>query len=408
MNFLLVVFISLHTCIFASSDAKADVDQYITGLRRFLPEFPAGCFVNVCDEDAKMGVNELYLPHSKYFFVNQSHIVESSRVALEVQMGVDQNVVVFANLAASLSDWMECRLQRFDVCVENNTKKIQQHRSDITVHENDRLLARMSLYYRDSFLKACLSDVVNTRKQQRSRSVLRGGGRREISAIDSSEVKTPAVTISEEKGETTGTTNTKATEGVVESSSIPCMSSAIDYSAIAKGLTPQQLAALDRAYAGQGMSFEEKYNAACRDGLFTELRNPSPRRDVSRSTGKMRSISKSPVKQRTTESETLDSRFSSPARARPFEIFYESTAVQKTYDDFFKRAENNAAKTHFNDFMCAISTRGLIDYVGKMERFHSISGAYKFSVGDKARVIFRRGEGDSIVLIGNPDHYGEH
>lgn len=84
-NALFFVIVSFCACAFASAD-KADVDQYIARLRRVFPEFPAACFVNVCDNRTR-NYGEIYFTQDKYFFVNAEYVAECSKKGLENELG---------------------------------------------------------------------------------------------------------------------------------------------------------------------------------------------------------------------------------------------------------------------------------------------------------------------------------
>lgn len=418
-NVLFFLIVSFYACAFASEE-KLDVDQYITRLRRVLPEFPAACFVNVCDNTTR-NYGEIHFTQDKYFFVNAEYVAECSKKGLENELG-GSNGTVYGEIKEILRFWMKDRQYKFVACADN-VNQVMRHREESIAYFEGTNFPSMGLYKRDSFLNACLQSELAKRlasKQTatRSASVLRQRPIPTIAAVVKAEGKQDEkVTQVVDNGITLGDAmpNSALEEKSAASSFLAYSSTSasavapIDYSAIAKELTASQLAALSREYAGRGMSFKEQYEQACLDDLFAKLREPSPRRNsVSRSPGKPRSVSKSPAKRDAAYNANEEiTRFSSPARARPFSIFYESPRVEQTYNEFFQKAQNTAAKTHFNDFTCAISTRGLVDYMGKIEKFNSIPGVYKIKVGDRARILFKRGEGDSIILMGDPDHYGD-
>ncbi len=419
-NVLFFLIVSFYACAFASEE-KLDVDQYITRLRRVLPEFPAACFVNVCDNTTR-NYGEIHFTQDKYFFVNAEYVAECSKKGLENELG-GSNATVYGEIKEILRFWMKDRQYKFATCADD-VNQVMRHREESVTYFAGTDFPSMGLYKRDSFLNACLQSELAKRRASkqtvtRSASVLRQRPIPTIAAVVKAEEKQDdKVTQVVDNGITLGDAmfdggaleEKPAASSFLESSlTLASAVAPIDYSAIAKELTASQLAALSREYAGKGMSFEEQYKQACLDDLFAKLREPSPRRNsVSRSPGKPRSVSKSPAKRDAAYDANEEiTRFSSPARARPFSIFYESPKVEQTYNEFFQKTQNTAAKTHFNDFTCSISTRGLVDYMGKIEKFNSIPGVYKIKVGDRARILFKRGEGDSIILIGDPDHYGD-
>lgn len=447
----LVFFLCMNLIInLFSASPKDDVDRYIERLKKILPMCSSDCFVNVCDEAAKRGVEELQLDFSRYFFVNRHYIAECFRESLAKEMGFSPRATVFANLAASLGDWMECCLYKFDRCEINSSSGVQDYRKRAD-------LESMHLYDRDVFLSACLQDAVAARRQEnRSASVLRGRKgegvtiaeplnkaqsvaktikSRSVSSSSKKALRINPVTIQGESEKiepvsaipeqiismpeliavpiSTCAFAEERVEEKVDPDNAMLRVSAFNATEIARGLTSKQLVALDERYAGRGMNFEEKYRQAILDGLFEELaRNPTPiKRSVSRSPAReRRSISQSPAKIRPSFDVMLEEeeRNLTPSRIRPLAVFYESESVKNIYSEFFSRFENSAANTHFQTFLRDVQQTGLKNYIGKMEKFHSMLGVRKIRVGDKARILFKHTkEQGGIILLGDPNHYGD-
>ena len=147
-------------------------------------------------------------------------------------------------------------------------------------------------------------------------------------------------------------------------------------------------------YAGKGLSFDEAYAAARADGL--EKKDLfSPKRQITPT-----------YSQGSVEGQNRDDQKPlSPFRVQPKTIYYESKSVERLYNSYFAISENDSEKKQFDDFITTVSEVGLKPYNGKMQNFYSEKKAYKINIGCTARIIFRI-DGDSICLIGDPDHYG--
>ena len=383
------------TCSFAAVPSDvAGVDAYILRLRKILPSVPAGCFLNVCNRIRDF--KEIQLVPGTYYFVNKTHVAECPMIVLQREFGVG----AYGNLRSILKEWMSDRQDRFASCYGDESQ-IQEHRKFLVYPG-----IAMGLYERESFLKTCLNNCEPARGRPRERL------EETKPSLLSKKFVVPAVFVAEKPAEVSAaqpkidhveeTAFGAFPAPVVElpTSKEAAKSTETEFAEIVNGLTSAQLVAIDQRYAGTGMTFEGKYTKACTDGLFEELSGASSPRK--------RSVSRSPSRPKTVES-VCAARVSSPSpsRIRPLKVVFETKKVEQTYTDFFRQQGNSAASLRFLEFVRTVSIRGLLDYIGRSAPFLSMPGVFKLPVGDKARILYYRGEGDSIVLIGDPAHYGD-
>lgn len=188
-----------------------------------------------------------------------------------------------------------------------------------------------------------------------------------------------------------------------------------------KGLTPAQRMAIE-TYAGTGWTYQQQYEQARSNGLLATLRSPTPARSAARSVSRANSrmrrdsdvedVSRLLTSSRSTSrmrgaSEEEVMRSMTPARIRPLTVSFESNAVQEVYERYFSLPGNEAANARYREFLQEVSKQGASYYIGDAKSFKSITGAFKLKISDEARITFKRAEGNSLIIIGNPKHYGD-
>lgn len=399
------------TYSFAAQTPLGDIDTYISRLRRVLPSETMSYIFNVCD--GLRDFKEIQLDSGTYYFVNKTHIAVCPVKALEGELSVGVGVV-YGDLKSILRGWMETK-NKFSRC-HGALSEINFHRSCMV----DSGIA-MGLYEREPFLSACTPNACGpARGRPRERLLIRfSASQQPVDPVSSVKEKSTEPRVDQPKIDHTKILPLDTVTALVKDhaymerpiSPIPTKSVETGIAAIVKELNSEQIAAIDQKYAGTGMTFAEKYEAARKDGLFEEIL--SRKRSVSRSPSRPKSAGKYSVSQPYGREKGFEgvavSRASSPSpsRMRPLKVVFKTKKVQRAYTQFFGHEENSAARTHFYEFVHTVSTVGLLDYVNRSAAFHSYPGAFKLSLGGKARLLYYRGEDDLIVLIGNPAHYGD-
>jgi hypothetical protein len=185
---------------------------------------------------------------------------------------------------------------------------------------------------------------------------------------------------------------------------------------IVKGLTAEQRIAMQEAYSGKGMTPQEQYEQACRDGLFATLRSTTPARSAARSGSTYRERRGDAVRTPTPSSRATSRmrgvsedeamRCMAPGRMQPLIVRYKSTKVQRKYEEFFSQTQNACAKRKWDELQRNLALGVCPHY----PNFESVPGAKKIEISGGGRIVFtfeETEEGKVVTFYKNPKHYGD-